>query len=147
VIFQYKQNHNYGQYRFEVTENYCVEIPELAGQQFDIREKYYQLISVGSRVFLRITKGYAWNGMGTIGLYPTTAKTARASCCHDAFYQMMREGLLPDSFRPTADSIFRRICKEDGEWGWSVDIYYALIRLFGGGAAKSEYNLDKGKTK
>lgn len=134
--FQYKQNHHFGQYRFETTESYCVEIPELAGQQFNIREKHYQLVTVGNRVFLRISKGYAWNGMGTSGLYLTTAKTARASCIHDTLYQCMREGLLPQSFRPIADNTFRRICKEDREWGWTVEIYYALIRTFGGGAAK-----------
>jgi hypothetical protein len=137
MTFSYKQNHNFGQYRFEVLENYCLELVELTSYNFAIRRNYFSLETYCSnRTFIRIVKGYSWNGMGTIGLYPTTSKTARASCIHDCFYQMIREGLLPDSFRLTADNIFRRICKEDGEWGWTVEIYYALIRMFGSDAAK-----------
>jgi hypothetical protein len=145
MIFQYKQNHDFGQYRFEVIEDYRLEIPELFGQAFHINDqRYFALVNISKTVMLLINKGYAWNGMGTVGLYPTTKKTARASCAHDTFYQMMRLGLLPQTFRLTADNIFRRICKDDGEWGWTVEIYYTLIRLFGAGAAKPE--LTKGKS-
>lgn len=39
----------------------------------------------------------------------------RGSLVHDALYQLMRENHLDeDRWRPTADDILRRLCREDG---------------------------------
>jgi hypothetical protein len=40
----------------------------------------------------------------------------RGSLIHDALYQLLREGHLPQSERFMADKILQYICLEDGMW-------------------------------
>ena len=83
-----------------------------------------------------IYAGYAWDGAS--GPTIDSENSMAASLVHDAFYQAIRTGQVPGSFRRRADGIFRDILKEDGmsfarRWLW-----YFGVRLFGG-----KYGTDK----
>jgi hypothetical protein len=69
----------------------------------------------------------------------------RASLFHDVLYQMMREGLLDRKvYRPLADSLFRKLCIEDGVNSFSAWLLWQGLKLLGEGATKKQDTL-KGK--
>lgn len=83
---------------------------------------------------LLIKKGYCWDGAS--GPAIDTANFMGASLVHDALYQLMREGVIPRSFRKTADKILREICLADGmskPRAWWV---YIAVRIGAGKSAK-----------
>ena len=52
---------------------------------------------------LILAKGFAWDGAsGAID----TENSMKAACCHDAFYKLLRQGLLRLSYRPLIDQFF-----------------------------------------
>lgn len=78
---------------------------------------------------LKIFPGYCWDGPS--GLTYDTKNSLRASLFHDVLYQAIAEGVLPNSCRKHADTLFLAILKEDGmtclrRWTW-----YAAVRVFG----------------
>lgn len=84
----------------------------------DINVRFLDLSKEGR---LTVYSGYAWDGPS--GPTLDTKSSMRASLCHDALYQLMREGLLPPSSREIADQQFYRLCLEDGmnsirAWWW-----------------------------
>jgi hypothetical protein len=84
--------------------------------------------------WLVVKKGYAWDGAS--GPAVDTSTFMRASCIHDALYQLMREGIIPRSNRKKADKIMRQIGRQDGmskPRAWWV---YAAVRLGAGASAK-----------
>ena len=83
---------------------------------------YYRWISPSE-------KDYAWDGPS--GPTIDTKNSLRASLVHDIFYQAIRNGVIPDSYRRLADKEFRLILKEDEmsfirRWIWWVG-----VRIFG----------------
>lgn len=95
-----------------------------------IRTEYIDLDCDG---WLTIRKGYAWDGPS--GPTIDTDTFMRGSLAHDAAYQLIREGHLPQEARPLADQMLRRICKEDGMWGVRAWWVYWGVRLGAGPAA------------
>jgi len=61
---------------------------------------------------LTISKGYAWDGPS--GPAIDTPNFMRGSLVHDALYQLMREGLLPQGYRNRADRLLQDICLDAG---------------------------------
>lgn len=83
---------------------------------------------------LTLEDGFGWDGAS--GPAFDTPSFMRPSAVHDAIYRLMRLGLLPESLRPIADRIMRRMCKEDGMWAprrWWC--YWAVRRGAAGAAA------------
>jgi len=78
---------------------------------------------------LCIKKDYAWNGPS--GPARDTPNFQRASLVHDAFYQLIREGLLDPKWRLYADKLMRQMCLEDGMWRIRAWYSYQAVRLFG----------------
>ena len=78
---------------------------------------------------IHIKAGYAWDGPS--GPSIDTDTFMRGSLIHDALYQLIREGYLPQSFRKAADKQMRRICKEDGMHPFRAWYSYVGVRLFG----------------
>lgn len=83
---------------------------------------------------LVIESGYAWDGAS--GPVRDTAKTLGPSLVHDAFYQMMRAGKLPQSKRRTVDRLFGAHCRELGTSRWKARSYVVGLMLWGGKHAK-----------
>ena len=74
----------------------------------NIETHFIRLATNGS---LYIKKGYAWDGPS--GLTFDTKSSIRGSLVHDALYQLLRMGLLPQSDRKAADYELHSRCIED----------------------------------
>jgi hypothetical protein len=85
---------------------------------------------------MTIEASYAWDGSSGPTLDGST--NMRGSLVHDAGYQLMREGLLPEDYKPKFDEEFRRICIEDGMPHLRANIYFEGVHLFGGSYAKRQ---------
>lgn len=76
---------------------------------YNISTRYIRLTEDGTLV---IYYGYAWDGPS--GPTIDTKNFMRGALVHDALYQLLREGYLPQAERFIADGILRQICLEDG---------------------------------
>lgn len=86
---------------------------------------------------LIVSKGYAWDGAS--GPAIDTKTIMRASLVHDVMYQLLRDELIPQSWRTYADTLMYRICREDGMSRIRAYYIYWVLRLFGGRYAKREH--------
>ena len=94
-------------YKYQLAGDYVVQIALFPHKT--IRTEFIGLTVDGQ---LAIRKDYAWDGPSPPAI--RTRNFMRASAIHDALYQLIRMGLLPQSARLDADEILRRICIEDG---------------------------------
>jgi len=122
-MIQYKPG-----YKYQLYADYTIELPWLDGYP-----NYSDHFLTVSGAKLTMHKGYAWDGASG-GLDTKTAM--RGSLVHDALYQLMREGVLPQAARPMADRALYDICLDDGmmwlrAWAWRV----AVVKM-GGFAAR-----------
>lgn len=85
---------------------------------FTISDRFFALDADGN---LTVRADYAWDGAS--GPTFNTDNTMTPSLIHDAFYQMLREGFIPQSFRAAVDIQFRDMCKARG-MGWFRDWYF-----------------------
>mgnify|MGYP001252782899 CR=1 FL=1 len=81
-------------------------------------------------------EGYAWNGASKPAI--NTKTNRRASCAHDAFYQVMNLGLLDLSFRLLCDEEYYKICLADGMWKVRADLEKWVLNNFAEFAAKPD---------
>jgi hypothetical protein len=78
---------------------------------------------------LTIRAGYAWDGASGPVLH--TPDNMRASLIHDAYYQLIRLGLIYAAYRAAADRVYRRVCIESGMTEARAQSHYNALRLFG----------------
>ncbi len=128
----YRELHGY---KYQLTEDFAHKT-NITG--FDITTEYLRLDKKGR---LLIKKGYCWDGPS--GPTYDTASSLRGSLAHDALYQLMRMGLLPQTSREIGDELLYIICLEDGMWKWRAWIWYQAVRKFAGWAAKPNSQQDK----
>ena len=99
--------------------------------------------------WLVLFAGYKWDGAT---LCPDWLPGMLPPLVHDALYELIQNGLLPYSYRDDADSLFKRMIRDDiGQdtckprkwlrWPFAGAIW-ACVRLFGGWHCKREH--DKG---
>lgn len=85
-----------------------------------------------------LSTGYAWDGPS--GPTIDTKTFMRGSLIHDALYQLLREGTVPDHHlheaREYADHLLRKICLEDGMNRFRAWYVYWAVRYFGRAAAR-----------
>ena len=118
-----------GKYKYQLVES---EATQLNSDFFDvIAENEFVILVCGC---VMVKEGYAWDGAS--GPAVDTVTFLRGSLVHDALYQLIREGLLPKSFRRAADSLLRDICIEDGMSRIRAWYVYRAVRWFAGGAIK-----------
>ena len=85
---------------------------------------------------MSIKAGYAWDGPS--GPTFDTVDAMIGSLANDAFYQLMREGMLSvDEYRKPADRELWRLCVEDGMLEARADVWYVGVRGFARGAAET----------
>lgn len=96
-----------------------------------IRTEYITLLANG---YFVIKKGYASDGPS--GPTIDTPSAMRGSFIHDALFQLIRAGLLPDSFRAEADELYKNTCIEDGMPKIRAWLHFKALRLFGANAAR-----------
>lgn len=91
-------------------------------------------VSLRYQSTLMIYEGFVFDGPSGPAL--DTTDFMRAALVHDALYGLMREGVLPQSYRKAADQELVRICKQDG-MGWFRRQYvYWALRMFGARSAR-----------
>lgn len=79
---------------------------------------------------LFILKSFPWDGVS--GPAFDSDDTMEAGCVHDAFYSMIREGLLPlDPYKHLADEWFRQILLYDGVHPFRAWYMYKAVDIFG----------------
>jgi Protein of unknown function (DUF1353) len=85
---------------------------------------------------LTIRKGYSWDGPS--GPSIDTKDFMQGSLIHDALYQLMREGVLPQNMRKKADEILRDVCIRDGMSKLRAWYVYQGVRIGGAISARSD---------
>lgn len=80
-----------------------------------------------------LKKGYAWNG---VSYFPDLKSMKTASLVHDAFYQLIREELIPYSQRRPVDRFFWMMCVDAGMKRPLANTTYRFLRMFGARAAR-----------
>ena len=93
-------------------------------------------IALDGEGLLTIRAGYAWDGAS--GPVIHTPENMRASLIHDAYYQLIRMGLVHTAYRAAADRIYRRVCIEDGMAEIRAEAHFLALRIFGATAATFE---------
>ena len=115
-------------YKYRLKEDFFIYLPELLN--YSIQTPYIQVKPNGH---MMITEEYAWDGAS--GPTIDTKTSMRGSLAHDALYQLIRLGHLPESFRRVADTILRRICLQDGMWPIRANAWEWAVNNFGGSSA------------
>jgi len=95
-----------------------------------------RFISLSPEGTLHISAGYAWDGPS--GPTYDSANSLRASLAHDAIYQLMRLGLIEESWRGQADLLLDRILEEDGMWSLRRWYWLKGVQWFAAGAANPD---------
>jgi len=85
--------------------------------------------------YLTISKGYAFDGPS--GPTFDTGDSLRGALVHDALYQLMRLGLIPESYRGQSDDLLHEICVEDGMPHIRAEMWKQMVKCFAAGAARS----------
>lgn len=83
---------------------------------------------------LILHKGYAWDGPS--GPTIDTQDSLAASAGHDALYQLIGLGVIPQDLRILADRDLRDWCIADGMSSTRADAWFFAVRAFGGGHAR-----------
>ena len=83
---------------------------------------------------LWIDNGYAWNGAS--GPTWDTLSSMIGSLVHDAFYQLIRLGLVDFGYRDLADKILHDLCTQDGMIELRADYWEWAVVHFGAGSCR-----------
>lgn len=122
-------------------------IKYIAGYKYQLYETYkhkldgnwaevdnHEFIAIKNNV-LYISKGYAWDGASGAN---DTPDIMRSSLVHDAMYQLMRAGLIPESRKDYADKLLHDICVQDGMSHFRANYIYEAVHLCGEQYAKRQ---------
>ena len=94
------------------------------------------LLAIDGKGNLTIKEGYSWDGPS--GPAIDTKNFMQGSLIHDALYQLMREGVLPQQHRKKADEILREVCINDGMSKVRAWWVYKGVRIGGASSAKPD---------
>ena len=115
-------------YKYQTYYDYTIQT-QMFG--FSVEAYWYKLTPDG---ILWIRRGYAWDGAS--GPTIDTEDTIINSLIHDVFYQMMREGQLPeDPCFHIANNELKRIGIRSGMWTWRANMWKNAVEKFGSSSA------------
>lgn len=117
-------------YKYQLVEAYSYDTG-IWGHQGQTWLQYVVFDKFGTITF---KKGYAWDGPS--GPTIDSKNFMRGSLVHDGLYQLIREEILPYTFRKTADKLLRKMCKQDGMSAMRAWWVYYMLRVAGGSSAK-----------
>ena len=118
-------------YKYQLSKDYVLDTINMPPES--ITTGYITLLTDG---LMRIKKGYAFDGPS--GPTIDTHTFMRGALVHDANYQLMRSGLLPQSFRKQADDLLRQHCLEDGMSRARAWWVHKGVRIGAAGAIKPQ---------
>ncbi len=122
-------------YKYLLVEDERTEIPGIPDEQ--CHNNYISLDH--GRLILK--EGYAWDGSSiplkkiirraSFGLIDFDKYCKTASLVHDAFCQLMREGLLDKKYKRYVDSFYKYMCMLGGMGKREAHFRYRCLRKFG----------------
>jgi len=118
-------------YKYQLHADTIVHIPVLApyaGRSLG----FIEILPAGR---LKIKKGYAWDGAS--GPTYDSLSTMRAALIHDVLYQLMRNKIIPESFRGMADELLYDIGTNDGMCKLRAGGWVLGLDAFGAANAKA----------
>lgn len=110
-------------YKYQLSDAMGICTPILG---HNIRTRWIRLFPDG---LLILAEGYASDGPS--GPSIDTKSFMRAAYGHDALYQLIREGRLPEACRDLADHFLHDQCLVDGMFQWRAAYVYEAVHLFG----------------
>lgn len=116
-------------------DKYCLDAPYFINTGIGGYYGTARAVTIGYTGELLIDTGFVWDGAS--GPTWDTAKTARASCVHDALYLLMRLDVLPWSVKTRADSLLWSILRADGVGSVRAWTWLLAVDLFGGKTGKT----------
>lgn len=120
-------------YEYQLTEDLTIQT---SMHGFNITTDWIRLTPDGE---MTLKKGYAWDGATS---FPDIKSIMTGSAIHDAFYQLMRMGLIPRTFRRLIDQNFVEICAKRGMMEITQAVVFNGVRAFASDAASAQ-NLKK----
>lgn len=115
-------------YKYQLAETYRTLIDIIPSQPI-----YTQFIRLDDNGWLTILSGYAWDGPS--GPVFATKTSMRGALVHDALYQLIRKGFLPQHCKDKADIIAWRIWCDDGMHRLRAGAWLLALQYFAGWAA------------
>lgn len=119
-------------YKYQFASTFALKLPSYRGPQAASEFVAVRKHPEGDH-WLWIKEGYAWDGPS--GPTIDTENSLLPSGVHDAAYQMMREGLLPETQRPAWDLLFYELLVANGMIRPRAWLWYKTVRPFAGFAA------------
>ena len=119
-------------YKYQTAEDYVAKLPA-EFHPYATRTRWL-ILELGGLLLIR--EGYAWDGAS--GPAIDTKSAIVGSLVHDALYQLIRLGRLPDDLRGAADEVYKNLCLEGGMWAARSWWHFKGVRWFGGNSAEPD---------
>ena len=104
----------------------------------ETKDTLIQIMHTPTGIRLIIKRFYASDGMSVpllviplIAVWVPRRKRVIPGFIHDAFYELMRKGLLARSNRAYADAVLYHLCVASGAPRWIARMFYAAVKHFG----------------
>jgi len=110
-------------FRYQLVRD-CTQQTPVTG--YDIDTEYIRLYRDGE---ITLRHGYASDGASGPTFH--TRNSIRASFVHDAFYYLIRIGLISMDCKAPVDSLFRAMLLEDGMWQIRAAWWYLAVKTQG----------------
>ncbi len=123
--------------KYRKTKGYKYILEEEFRVFIEIEEPAWNNYISLDRGFLIIRKGYAWDGSSVPlkklwrPIFDSDKYCKKASIVHDCLCQLMRESLLPKTFKEYADQFYKQMCIEGGMSKRQAGLRYWVLRKFG----------------
>ena len=115
-------------YKYRLEEPVTIVIPFLVPDfPIEKEEEKKEMVQVKGQI-LEISKHYSWDGSSGI---PDTKCNLYASLIHDAWYQLIRRGLVCPSTRILADTWYGELCRINGVPSPISKLYAKVLKKFG----------------
>jgi hypothetical protein len=128
--FEEPQIHYTKGYKYQLKNTCIVTIPALKAYE----GVYCRFIAIGRGGRVVIRAGYAWDGAS--GPTIDTLTSMRCSLVHDALYQLIRMGLIHETFKGLADELLCKIGIHDDMWKVRAHLWHKMVEEFGGSRAE-----------
>lgn len=93
-------------YKYQLAEPFTIQTPVMGFKA------HHGFLRLGVDGVLTLKNGYASDGPS--GPTVDTLDFMRGAFVHDALYQLIRLGLIPEKYKDAADILLRELCLEDG---------------------------------
>lgn len=115
-------------YKYQLSTDYSIQldIPAEDIHLCSLESDYLVLTEEG---ILTVKSGYAWDGPS--GPTYDFDSFMRGSLVHDALYQLMREEVIPASYKKYADKLLKTHCLEDNMLLGLANMVYFFINRYG----------------